>query len=222
MDETRTIGLPRRAVSFAAAAGLALAGTITLVTAQTAQAQPDHKVWVCKYVDIPGEKERPLPGNDGLIYVDWHSLKGVTAEPKVGDAFSDAQVLSRVVQIGGDRPASSICEVTPTTTETTTSTGTETTTETTTSTGTETTTETTTSTGTETTSKSTSTPSTTPTSPTGGAGGGVTPGAAAPNTGGSGGSSPASTLLGSGLLIAAGGVLTNEAFRRRREVAARD
>lgn len=152
---------------------------------------------------------REAAGNGGLINVDWHSLTGKSAEPTVGATFSDAQVLSVVVQIGGDRPASSICGEAPPTT-TTTSTGTETTT--TTSTGTETT-----STGTTTTSTGTTT-----TTGTGGIGGGVTPGVGAPKTGGSGDGLAANTLLGSGLLLAAGGVLTNEAIRRRRELAARD
>src|SRR5512139_427435 len=121
MNETITIGVPRRALSFAAAAGLALAGTVTLAAgSQSAPAQPkEHKVWVCKYVDKPGVAERLKAGKQP-IFVDWHSLTGKSGPPQVGDTFSDAQVKSVVVQVGGSDPGRAACETTTPTTPPTT------------------------------------------------------------------------------------------------------
>ena len=209
MNDTTTIGVPRRALSFAAAAGLALAGTVTLAAgSQSAPAQPgEHKVWVCKYVDKPGVAERLKAGKQP-IYVDWHSLTGKSGPPKVGDTFSDAQVKSVVVQVGGSDPGAAACAGSTTTTTTTT-----------------TTTSSTTSSTTSTTSTSAKAhphkpkPPAKPKAKPPAQGGGVTPGVTAPQTGGSGedGTNPANGLIGSGFLLAAAGVLANDLLKRRRE-----
>jgi hypothetical protein len=117
MHETTTIGVPRRALSFAAAAALALGGTVAIASGSQAAPDTSHKVWVCKYVDKPGVAERLKAGKQP-IFVDWHSLTGKSGPPKVGDTFSDAQGKSVVVQIGGSSPGRSACETkTPPTTK---------------------------------------------------------------------------------------------------------
>ena len=228
MNETTNIDMPRRALSFAAAAGLALAGTITLASVQTAQAEvmeQGDKVWVCKFVGKPYESELIKSGKNP-IEVGWQSAdKDKDGNVSVGDEFADGQGQSVVVQINGEDPGIEACMDTPTTPPPGTSStppetsstppGTSTTPP-----GTTTTTTTTTPPGTTTTTTGTTPPATTTT--TGGAGGGVTPGVGAPDTGGGGDSSPAGTLVGTGLLLAAGGVLTAEALRRRRELTVQD
>ena len=209
MNETKSIALPRRSVSFAAAAGLALAGTITLASAQIAQAevmQQGDKVWVCKFVGKPFESEL-LKGGKNPIEVGWESADmDKDGKVSVGDEFADAQGQSVVVQINGADPGEKACTKTPPPTTTT-------------SKPPKTTTSTPPATTTSKTTTSTSTPpATSTTKPAGGAGGGVAPGVGAPDTGGAGDTSPAGTLLGTGLLLAAGGVLANEAMRRRREL----
>lgn len=214
MNETRSIRVSRRALSMAAAGGLALAGSITLVTGPAAQAQvmeQGDKVWVCKFVGKPYESEL-LKGGKNPIEVGWQSAdKDKNGKVSVGDEFADGQGQSVVVQINGEDPGVEAClAAPPPTTSTTTHT-------TTTSSGT-TTPATTTSPGTTTTPvTTTSTPVSTTT--TGGAGGGVAPGVGAPDTGGtSAGYSPVGGIIGGGLLLAAGGVLASEALRRRREL----
>lgn len=205
MHETTTIGVPRRALSFAAAAALALGGTVAIASGSQAAPDTSHKVWVCKYVDKPGVAERLKAGKQP-IYVDWHSLTGKSGPPKVGDTFSDAQVKSVVVQVGGSDPGAAACAGSTTTTTTTT-------------------TSSTTSSTTSTTSTSTKTHPHKPKRPAKpkakppAQGGGVTPGVTAPQTGGSGedGTNPANGLIGSGFLLAAAGVLANDLLKRRRE-----
>jgi hypothetical protein len=202
MNETRSIRVSRRALSLAAAGGLALAGSITLVTGPAAQAQvmeQGDKVWVCKFVGKPFASER-LKGGKNPIEVGWQSAdKDKDGKVNIGDEFADGQGQSVVVQINGEDPGVEACMAAPpptTTTGTTTSPGTTTTT--------------------TTPATTTSTPVTTTT--TGGAGGGVAPGVGAPDTGGtSGGTGPVGGIIGGGLLLAAGGVLAGEAVRRRRE-----
>lgn len=224
MSETTSIGVSRRALSLAAAGGLALAGTITLVTGQTAQAEvmeQGDKVWVCKFVGKPYESEL-LKGGKNPIEVGWQSAdKDKDGNVSVGDEFADGQGMSVVVQINGDDPGVEACmpPTPPPTNGTTTQPTTGTTATHTTGT---TTTGTTTSATTGTTSPGTTTqpPATTPAPPatTGGAGGGVTPGVGAPDTGGTEGV-PVSALMGSGFLLAAGAVVAAEALRRRRELS---
>jgi hypothetical protein len=114
MNETTTIGVSRRSLSIAAAAALALTGTLTVASGASQAAPKEHKVWVCKYVDIPQVNERLKDGKQP-IYVDWHSLTGKDGPPAVGDTFSDAHVKSVVVQVGGDDPGASACETKKTT-----------------------------------------------------------------------------------------------------------
>ncbi len=217
MDNTKSIAVSRRAVSFAAAAGLALAGTVTLASGQLAGAeemQQGDKVWVCKFVGKPFESEL-LKGGKNPIEVAWQTAdKDKDGNVSVGDEFPDAQGQSVVVQINGEDPGVEACMKTPPPTTTTTTKPPKTTTtqppKTTTSTPPATTT---------TKPPKTTPPATATTKPSGGAGGGVAPGVGAPDTGAAGETSPAGTLLGAGLLLAAGGVLAAEATRRRRELA---
>lgn len=217
-----TIHIPRRAVTLVAAGGLALSGAAALATGWSAAAAQGtdtvHQVWVCKYVQKPGVRE-VLKGGKNPIYVDWHSLTGTTTAPEVGDTFSDAQLKSVVVQIGGSSPGAKACgAVTPVGTTTTSKP-----------------TETTPSTTTSTTSKPTKTTHTTTTTPAGGGGGGAggaggaggglggvtgpVPGVVAPHTGGEGDTSSTNELLGSGLLASGLALAVVEAIRRRRENA---
>lgn len=203
MNETKSIKVSRRGLSFAAAASLALAGTLALATSQVAQAQvmgQGDKVWVCKFVGKPFESEL-LKGGKNPIEVGWQAAdKDKNGEVSVGDEFADGQGQSVVVQINGEDPGVEGCTMTtPTTTPPATTT---------------TTPPQTTAPATTTKPPKTSTPATTT---TGGAGGGVVPGVGAPDTGGtSGGTSPVGGVVGGGLLLAAGGVLAAEALRRRR------
>jgi len=230
-----TIHIPRRAVTLVAAGGLALSGAAALATGWSASAASGndtvHQVWVCKYVQKPAVRE-VLKGGKNPIYVDWHSLTGRTTAPMVGDTFSDAQLKSVVVQIGGSSPGPDACgAVTPEGT-TTTSKPTKTTPSTTT-----------------TTSKPTETTATTTTTTSAGGGGGSTggggggmgggaagaggvgggvggvtgpvPGVAAPHTGGEGDTSSTNEFLGSGLLAGGLALAVGEAIRRRRENATR-
>ena len=221
-----TIHIPRRAVTLVAAGSLALSGAAALATGWSASAAQGndtvHQVWVCKYVQKPGVRE-VLKGGKNPIYVDWHSLTGRTTAPEVGDTFSDAQLKSVVVQIGGSSPGAQACgavttegSTTPTTSKPTKTTPTTTTT-------------------------------TTTTTPAGGGGGstggslgggaggaggvgggaggvgGVTgpvPGVVAPHTGGEGDTS-SNEVLGSGLLASGLALAVVEAIRRRRENATR-
>lgn len=207
MNETKSIKVSRRGLSFAAAASLALAGTFALATSQVAQAQvmeQGDKVWVCKFVGKPFESEL-LKGGKNPIEVGWQAAdKDKNGEVSVGDEFADGQGQSVVVQINGEDPGVEACTMTtPTTTPTTTPPAT-------------TTTKPATTTPPATTTKppKTSTPATTT---TGGAGGGVAPGVGAPDTGGtSSDTSPVGGVVGGGLLLTAGGVLAAEALRRRR------
>jgi hypothetical protein len=190
MLETTTIGVPRRALSFAAAAALALSGTVALAAGSSQAAPKEHKVWVCKYVDIPGKAERLKDGKQP-IEVDWHSLTGKSGPPKVGDTFSDRHEKSVVVQIGGESPGRTACEPKkpPTTPP-------------------------------KTTPPKTTPPKITPPKKAPPARGGGVPGVGAPDTGGAGDSSPVSGLIGSGLLLAAGGILARDAVLRRRAKSA--
>jgi hypothetical protein len=205
MHDTRSIGVPRKALSSAVAGVLALAGTITLVATQTAVADEtpyvtSGKVYVCKYVGKPHDKERLQTGGNP-ISVNWHAADRGPKDGKtyLGETFADAHDWSVVVQLGGSDPGIAACKTTPPPSSSTPP-------------GTSSTPP-----GTTTTPPATtSTPVTTTT--TGGAGGGVTPGVGAPDTGGtSGGTSPVGGIIGGGLLLAAGGVLAGEALRRRRE-----
>lgn len=207
MNETRSVRVSRRALSMAAAGGLALAGSITLATGPAAQAQvmeQGDKVWVCKFVGKPFASEL-LKGGKNPIEVGWKSAdKDKNGEVSVGDEFADAQGQSVVVQINGEDPGVAACMATPPATTTP---------------GTKTSPGTTTPPGTATTNPATTTSTPVTTTTTGGAGGGVAPGVGAPDTGGtSGGTSPVGGIIGGGLLLAAGGVLAGEAVRRRREL----
>jgi hypothetical protein len=206
MHDTRSIGVPRKALSSAVAGALALAGTITLVASQTAVADEtpyvtSGKVYVCKYVGKPHNRERLQTGGNP-IWVNWHAADRGPKDGKtyLGETFADAHDWSVVIQLGGSDPGIDACKTTaPPSSSTTTTKPPKTTPP-----------------ATETTKPpKTSTPVTTPT--TGGGGGGVAPGVGAPDTGGtSGGTSPVGGLVGGGLLLAAGGVLVGEALRRRR------
>ncbi|EWS99787.1 hypothetical protein N865_08295 [Intrasporangium oryzae NRRL B-24470] len=211
MSETSTIGVSRHVLTLAAAAGLALAGTISITSAAQGAAPPkDHKVWVCKYVDKPGVAERLKAGKQP-IYVDWHSLTGQSGPPQVGDTFSDAQGKSVVVQVGGSDPGRTACETktppptTPPTTPTTPPT-----------------TPTTPPTKTHTPPpphKTTNVPPPPTTPPAGGGGTETVPGTGAPGTGGDGGSTPVNALVGSGLLLGAAGLVGHDLATRRRRSA---
>lgn len=215
-----TIHIPRRAVTLVAAGSLALSGAAALATGWSASAAQGndtvHQVWVCKYVQKPGVRE-VLKGGKNPIYVDWHSLTGRTTAPEVGDTFSDAQLKSVVVQIGGSSPGAQACGAVTTEGSTTP----------------------TTSKPTKTTPTTTTTITTTPAgggggSMGGGAGGGVgggaggvggvtgpVPGVVAPHTGGEGDTSSTNEVLGSGLLASGLALAVVEAIRRRRENATR-
>lgn len=62
-----------------------------------------HKVWVCKYVQAPGEDEVLKPGKNPI---------SVAMKATVGDLFKDGQELSYVVAVddGGEAPS---CAATP-------------------------------------------------------------------------------------------------------------
>jgi hypothetical protein len=111
--QTRLVGAASIAGGLAAVV-LAILGPASAASA-TGGGGPD-KVWVCKYVDVPGKAETLKSGNDGLVWVSANTLKGGTVE--VGASFSDDQGRSFVVQIGGDRPSPTVCPgyVPPTTT----------------------------------------------------------------------------------------------------------
>lgn len=68
----------------------------------------DGKIWVCKYVGTPGEDERLKPGNDGLVIVSPDTLRNVEGvdhtDVRIGDEWTDAQELSRVIAPGGTCP----------------------------------------------------------------------------------------------------------------------
>jgi hypothetical protein len=214
--------IPKRTVTLVSSALLALAGTATLATGWTAQATPGspHQVWVCKFVDKPHERE-VLKSGKNPIFVDWASLTGKSSAPHIGDTFSDAQVKSVVVQIGGPDPGIKACVASPPPTTTTTPPPTTTTTPPPTTTTAPPTTGTTTTPPPTTGMTSTPPPTTTsssppPTTPSGG--GGETPGTGAPGTGGAGGgTSPLNDIVGSGLLLAAAALVTGDVLRRRRQ-----
>ena len=120
----RTAARPTRLVGAASIAGGAVAVALAILgPASAASATPPgggghDKVWVCKYVDVPGKEETLKNGNDGLVWVSASTLKGQPVV--VGASFTDDQGRSLVVQIGGDRPSPTICPgyVPPTTTPT--------------------------------------------------------------------------------------------------------
>lgn len=74
----------------------------SLAASPMAHSEPAGKVWVCKYVSTPGEKER----FSHLINVSWNSIKAddKPTEAAVGYTFADAQGKSVVIQVGGGEP----------------------------------------------------------------------------------------------------------------------
>lgn len=218
MNDTTTIGVPRRAVSFAAAAGLALAGTITIASgSQGAPTQTDgeKKVYVCKYVGKPGVDERLQTGQNP-IQVSVNAIPG-PGPVQPGYEFADAQGRSLVIAFVVDKKAEEPAPECPAAPPPTTTKPPTTTTTTTTTKPPTTTTKPPTSTTTTKTHPHKPKPPAKPKPKPPAKGGGVTPGVSAPDTGGAGGTSPANGLIGSGLLLAAAGVLGNDLLKRRRE-----
>lgn len=78
--------------------GLLLASSgLAVLTGVSAGAEPPiHKSYVCKYVQKPGAFEL-LQGGGNPIWVDNHAMTGKDAPVKVGDRFSDGQILSVVI-----------------------------------------------------------------------------------------------------------------------------
>jgi len=70
-----------------AAIGVAVLGGIAVAT--NAQADPQPKAWVCKYVGTPYVNETLKTGNDGLVWVDT----GTTQGSYFGDSQNDSYVL---------------------------------------------------------------------------------------------------------------------------------
>lgn len=103
-------------VAAVATAGLVALGGVAAVNAYAApkdsgKDQGEKKVWVCKYVQKPGEAE-VLKGGKNPIWVNWHAAdKDKDGKVAVGDRFADAQELSIVIQIGGEDPGISACPV---------------------------------------------------------------------------------------------------------------
>jgi len=59
------------------------------------------KIYVCKFVDIPGQNERLKKGNKGLVHVSPNTLRNVGLanfpEVSIGDEWTDRHGLSRVI-----------------------------------------------------------------------------------------------------------------------------
>lgn len=89
-----------RSITSALGVGAVLIGM--LVAAQPAAAAPAQKVWVCKYVNVPGHSEVLKVGNNGLIHVSANSLVGFRngVELHPGVEFVDKHSRSVVVQVG--------------------------------------------------------------------------------------------------------------------------
>lgn len=188
MQETRTIGLPRRALSVAAALGLATTGTIMIASvSQGAQQKNDtpKKVFVCKYVGKPGVDERLQTGQNP-IQVSVNAIKG-PGPVQPGYEFADRHGRSLVIAFVTDKKNEPEPECPVPTPPKTTPPG-----------------------------KTTppDTPGKAKPKPSKGKAH-VTPGVGAPDTGGAG-DIPVNGLIGSGLLLAAGGILARDAVLRRR------
>jgi len=105
MTRTTHVVMPSRTATLLVIAVLASAGAAAL-GAQSASATPGdpHEVWVCKYVQKPGEDE-VLKRGKNPIHVDAASLtndRGVA--PQLGDTFSDGQLRSVVVSLEAQAP----------------------------------------------------------------------------------------------------------------------
>jgi hypothetical protein len=90
-----------RQVAMLAAIGVAMLGGIAVAT--NAQADPQPKAWVCKYVGTPYVNETLKTGNDGLVWVDT----GTTQGQYFGDSQNDSYVL--LVGPHDPEPAASGC-----------------------------------------------------------------------------------------------------------------
>ncbi len=77
-----------------ATAALATAGAIVVLTQPALADNTPHKVWVCKFVQKPGEAE-VLKGGKNPIFVDYNSTE--FKRYAIGERFKDGQELSIVV-----------------------------------------------------------------------------------------------------------------------------
>lgn len=97
--------MKRIAAVLAAIFAIGIAGSSPAVAAQPGLGQP--KVWVCKYVQKPGQAETLKSGKQPI------EVSNRAAGLEVGDEFSDAHGRSVVVQVGGEDPGSQACDPTP-------------------------------------------------------------------------------------------------------------
>lgn len=105
-----TIAMRRAVAVYVALGGLAVTAALVIGLAARASATPGdvHQAWVCAYLQKPGGDELLKTGQNP-IEVDWAALSGTQTEPQVGDASSDGNTRSVVVQIGGPDPGIAAC-----------------------------------------------------------------------------------------------------------------
>jgi hypothetical protein len=103
---TRT-SVAQRLLFVSAAASVAAVG-ILVSAAPVQAADANSQVWVCQYDRTPGGVT-PRAGTNP-IQVDGRTVdQNNDGQINVGDQFTDAQVVSVVVQVGGENPGADIC-----------------------------------------------------------------------------------------------------------------
>ncbi len=86
--------MSKKFAAVTATAALATAGAIVVLTQPALADNTPHKVWVCKFVQKPGEAE-VLKGGKNPIFVDYNSTE--FKRYAIGERFKDGQELSIVV-----------------------------------------------------------------------------------------------------------------------------
>ena len=104
---TRT-SVAQRLFFVSAAASVAAVG-ILVSAAPVQAADANSQVWVCQYDRTPGDGVTPRAGTNP-IQVDGRTVdQNNDGQINVGDQFTEAQVVSVVVQVGGENPGADIC-----------------------------------------------------------------------------------------------------------------
>ena len=104
---TTTTSVAQRLFFVSAAASVAAVG-ILVSAAPVQAADASSQVWVCQYDRTPGGVT-PRAGTNP-IQVDGRSVdQNNDGQINVGDQFAEAQVVSVVVQVGGENPGAGIC-----------------------------------------------------------------------------------------------------------------
>ena len=94
--------MSKKFAAVTATAALATAGAIVVLTQPALADNTPHKVWVCKFVQKPGEAE-VLKGGKNPIFVDYNSTE--FKRYAIGERFKDGQELSIVVGLEDADPS---------------------------------------------------------------------------------------------------------------------